>query len=104
MWNTPTLKELRRLPKLYETESVPGKEKIIKKHFYLGHCHWFAVEFDGQDTFFGYVILHGDLINAEWGYFSFQELKEVAVMGFEVVCDENWSAKPFSRVCFELPE
>ena len=50
------------------------------------------------------MILHGDLSNAEWGYFSFQELKEVAVMGFEVVCDENWSAKPFSRVCFELPE
>lgn len=104
MWNTPTLNELRQLPKLYETESVPIKEKIIKKHFYLGRSHWLAVEFDGRDTFFGYVILLGNLSNAEWGYFSFQELKEISVMGWEVVCDEDWLAKPFSRICLELPE
>lgn len=55
-----------RMPRLYETEDTPAAEKLIWAHFFLGDSHWFAAEFDGKDTFFGYAVLNGDMMNAEW--------------------------------------
>ena len=69
---------LSRLPSLYATESTSPDETIIQAHFFLGNCDWFAAEFDGEDTFFGFVCL-GDPEMAEWGYFSLSELKSVEV-------------------------
>ncbi len=46
-------------------------------HFFIGNCHWYIAEYDGEDIFFGYAILNGDIQNAEWGYISFSELKEI---------------------------
>ena len=59
------------------------------------------VEFDGKDTFFGFVILNGDTINAEWGKFSFSELQHIRVIGWmEVDCElvAHWKIKPVSQV------
>lgn len=36
-------------------------------HFFIGGSDWYVVEFDGDDTFLGYVVLNGDLECAEWG-------------------------------------
>ena len=90
MWNEPSKEELSKLPKLYETEGIPLEEKIVMMHFFIGNSDWYIVEFDGEDTFFGYTILGGDIYNAEWGYISYQELQELKVYGFEVEYDEHW--------------
>jgi hypothetical protein len=50
MWNEPTLEQLAKLPKLYETEKVPLKEKPIYIHFFIGNCDWFISEYDGEDS------------------------------------------------------
>ena len=99
MWNEPSKEQLARIPKLYETEDIPPKEKLVYVHFFLGGSDWYISEFDGEDTFFGYAILNGDLEMAEWGYVSFQELKELKIHpGFEVDCDLFWKVRPASRV------
>ncbi len=38
MWNTPTKKRLSKIPKLYETEGVALKDKLIYLHFFIGDC------------------------------------------------------------------
>jgi len=86
MWNEPTPEQLAKLPNLYETEKVPLKDKPIYIHFFIGDCDWFVSEYDGEDLFFGYAIT-GNPIFAEWGYMSFQELKQIRVPpGIEVDC------------------
>ena len=92
MWNTPTKKQLAKLPRLYATESIPAEEKIVYMHFFLGSADWYIVEYDGDDLFFGFVNL-GDPQNAEWGYVSFKELKGVRVGPFEVDNDLYWEQR-----------
>ena len=87
MWNTPNKERLAGLPKLYETEHVPLKEKLIHLHFFIGGCDWYIAEFDGKDLFFGFAILNNDYQMAEWGYFSFRELKSINVKGIEIDCE-----------------
>ena len=88
MWNEPTKKRLAQIPQLYDTEHLPFNEKKIYLHFFIGGCDWYVAEYDGKDTFFGYVILNNDYQNAEWGYFSFGELKRIKIHGcFEVDCE-----------------
>lgn len=88
MWNTPSQEVLEKIPRLYETENIPLEKKKIYLHFFIGNCHWYIAEFDGEDIFFGYAILNGDLQNAEWGYISFSELKEIKIDGWcEVECN-----------------
>ncbi len=57
MWNTPTKKRLSKIPKLYETEGVALKDKLIYLHFFIGDCDWYIAEYDGEDLFWGYAIL-----------------------------------------------
>lgn len=80
--------ELRKqLPKLYATEKTPTDEKIaVAKFFspYNGWC-WYAVEFDGTDTFFGLV----EGWETEWGYFSLSELASAAIAGNTVPAVER---------------
>ena len=38
MWNEPTPNQLSQLPKLYETEETPLKDKRILMHFFLHGC------------------------------------------------------------------
>lgn len=91
MWNEPTQKQLDELPRLYETEGKPLRDKRLLMHFFLNGSDWYVAEFDGEDQFFGYVILNGDTDMAEWGYFSFQELKRLKDrLGMEVDRDLHW--------------
>ena len=78
MWNEPTQNQLSKLPRLYETEEIPLQEKMIHMHFFLGSCEWYIAEYDKEeDLFWGYAILNADLENGEWGYISYEELKEL---------------------------
>lgn len=94
MWNTPTKEQLAKIPHLYETEHIPVREKHIHLHFFFGNSSWYVAEFDGHDIFWGFCILNGDTINAEWGYFSFIELQMMDFYGaVEVECDGHWQVK-----------
>ena len=48
MWNIPSKERLARIPKLYETEDVPLKDKLIHLHFFIGGCDWYVAEYDGE--------------------------------------------------------
>lgn len=87
-----------RIPRFHETEGIPVEEKLIYLHFFLTDSHWYVAEFDGRDTFFGYVILAGDQQNAEWGYFSLSELKEVQIGPLCVIEDCSWEVKRFGEI------
>lgn len=81
-------KELRgKLPKLYTTESIPTDEKVAVVKFFTPDSSWtwYAVEFDGEDIFFGLVDGH----EKEWGYFSLSELQSVrGPMGLPIERDK----------------
>ncbi len=87
MWNTPSEDRLSKIPKLYETEHIHLKEKLIYLHFFIGGCDWYIAEFDGEDLFWGFAILNSDFQNAEWGYISFSELKSINHRGIEIDCE-----------------
>ena len=94
MWNEPAKEQLAKIPRLYETERMPLKEKEINLHFFIGACDWYVAEYDGEELFWGYAILNGDLEMAEWGYFSFEELKKIKIPpGFEIDCETCWQVK-----------
>ena len=101
MWNTPTKERLARLPKFYETENIPLREKLIHLHFFIGGSDWYIAEFDGKDLFFGFAILNNDDQMAEWGYVSFKELKSIKLQGWiEVDCEteEVWTIRKTSEI------
>ncbi len=69
---------IAEMPKTYETESINTDDKIVYLHYFYGDSDWYIVEKDmepEQLQAFGYVILNGDLDNAEWGYISIEEIK-----------------------------
>ena len=98
MWNTPLQKQLNRIPRLYETENIPSKDKLIYLHFFIGGCDWFIAEYDGDDLFFGFAILNSDYEMAEWGYISFTELKSIRIHGIEIDCETDWTPKKASEI------
>jgi len=93
MWNVPTNERLEHIPKLYETEEVSLQDKLIYLHFFIAGSDWFISEYDGHDLFWGYVILNGDYLNAEWGYISFKELRDLSISGIEIDCELEWAWK-----------
>lgn len=95
MWNEPDHSRLDKIPLLHENGGTPRKDKLIYLHFFISSCDWFATEFDGEDTFFGYSILNGDYHNAEWGYFSFKKLRELSIGWVKVGCEaeDAWKTR-----------
>jgi hypothetical protein len=104
MWNTPTEEQLRRIPQLFETEGQPLEDRIIHLHFLLDDSDWYVAEYDGEDTFFGYVIRGGDRVHAEWGFFSYHDLRKATKrvgkdkMVLHVDCDLHWQPRKASEV------
>jgi hypothetical protein len=99
MWNAPTKRQLEKLPGIGVTELTPARDKKIHMHFFLGGCDWYVAEYDGDDTFFGFAVLNGDLYNAEWGYIPLSELKAIRIApGFEVDRDLHWKPIPAGQI------
>lgn len=61
----------RKLPPLRATAGEQDPMVICKFFFPDFNWTWYAIEFDGKDTFFGFV----DGTFPELGYFSLAELK-----------------------------
>ena len=98
MWNIPTQQQLDQIPRLNETEDTPVADKLVYLHFFIGGCDWYIVEYDGEDIFFGYAILNGDIVNAEWGYISFRKLQSIKIGFAEIDCDLHWKEIPAQKV------
>ena len=100
MWNKPSADRLALIPCLYETEKIPLNDKLIYLHFYILGCDWYVCEYDGKDRFFGFAILNDDLQNAEWGYYSFSELKYLSAGPYQVDCETEmaWQIRPAAEV------
>ncbi len=101
MWNEPSKERLAKIPKLYETENIPLADKLIYLHIFIAACDWYIAEYDDKDLFWGYAILNGDYVNAEWGYISFSELKAIKINRWlEVDCEtrESWKIRKASEV------
>ncbi len=98
MWCKPTKANLSQIPALYSDEEAELKDRIIHAHFFIGGSDWYVIEFDGEDLFFGFVILNNDYQMAEWGYFSLSELTSLKVAFMEVDFDVNWKKRPAKEV------
>ena len=68
-----TAKDKKGLPALYSQDGVKDPKVWVKFFNPYGSGTWFATEFDGEDTFFGYVKIYGN--SGELGYFSLKEIK-----------------------------
>jgi hypothetical protein len=68
-----TQKDRANLPPLYSQENEPDPIVWVKFFHPYGRGSWYATEFDGKDTFFGWV----DLGYPELGYFSLSELQSI---------------------------
>ena len=67
-------KELRKaLPSLYSQENEKDPMVVCKFFLPMTKWTWYATEFDGKDTFFGFV--SGEY--PELGYFSLSELENL---------------------------
>lgn len=75
-------KELRAaLPPLYSQDGKGDEAEAVVKFFTpMSGWTWFATEFDGEDTFFGYVESGLDPSFDEFAYFSLSELEELTAM------------------------
>ena len=98
MWNTPSKEQLDKISRLYSTDFVASGSKRIFMHLFLGDCDWYIAEYDGEDLFYGFVILNGDYQMAEWGYISFQELKSLKIGYAEIEHDLYWKQRPDREV------
>jgi hypothetical protein len=89
-------KEVRaKLPPLYSTENT--KDPLVICKFFLPDFSWtwYVIEFDGKDTFYGYVA--GD--DCELGYFSLSELASVrGKFGLPLERDLYFKPQPLSQV------
>ena len=99
MFNKPAAAKLARIPRLYQTEDIPLKQKLVHLHFFIGSTDFFICEYNGTDTFWGFAILNGDYEMAEFGYIDFDELKSIRVNGWqEIDCDRYWRVKPVNQI------
>jgi len=84
-----------QLPKLYSQEKTKDPKVIVKFFQPWGEWTWYGIEYDGEDTFFGYVIG----FEKELGYFSLSELKSVrGPFGLKIERDKFFKKTELSKI------
>ncbi len=92
---TPQLR--KQLPALYATETDADPFVVAKFFTPDAQACWYAVEFDGDDLFFGWCDL--GLNGAELGYFTLKSLMTVrGYLGLPVERDLHFAPVPLSVV------
>lgn len=93
-------KEIKKaLPRLYVTDGIPLKKKIVVCKFFTPDADWRWYVFEGQAengdfTFFGMVF--GDY--AEMGYFTLSELQKIrGHLGLPIERDLHVFKVPYSK-------
>ena len=85
-----------KLPELYANEEL-GLEAKAQVKFFTPDAGWtwYASEFDGEDTFFGFVIG----FEPELGYFSLSELESVrGPLGLPIERDLHFEPKTLKEL------
>jgi len=90
----------KQLPPLYSQDKLGGRAIAYVKFFTPdSNWTWWAIEFDGEDTFFGLVEGHFK----ELGYFSLSELQSLrGPLGLPVERDLYWQPKRLEEIAPEL--
>lgn len=84
-----------KLPFLYTQEDIDDPMVICKFFTVWSKWTWYAIEFDGNNTFFGYVA--GDF--PELGYFTLSELQDLkGPMGLKIERDMYFRACRLSEI------
>ena len=87
----------KNLPLLYSQEKVEDPIVQVKYFDPCGSFTWFAIEYDGEDLFFGKVFSHL-CPEGELGYFSLNELKSIkGHLGLGIERDLYFKPKPLSQ-------
>lgn len=89
----------RRLPRLYSTENID--DPTVQARFFTpwSNWTWYAIEFDGEDLFFGLV----DGLETELGYFSLSELEAVTGPGgIKIERDRHYNPAKLSTIKAEI--
>ena len=87
------------LPPLGATEA--DKDPLVRAKFFYPDFswRWYAIEYDGEDLFFGYV--EGDF--PELGYFSLSELKgNHGKLGMAIERDRYFQPRRLSQIRREV--
>ena len=86
---------INQLPKLYSCEEIKDPTVVCKFFTPWAHWSWYAIEFDGDDLFFGYVAGHFP----ELGYFRLSELKAIkGPVGLKIERDLYFEPQPLSKI------
>jgi len=90
--------ELRdKLPPLYASENLPPDKVMAVCKFFTPDSNWtwYAVEFDGENLFFGLV----DGMEMEPGYFCLSELEtSTGPMGLHIERDLYWRPRTLAEI------
>ncbi len=85
----------KKIPKLYEQENNSDPTVYCKFFALASSWSWYVLEFDGVDTFFGWV----DGSCPELGYFSLKELESLNWNGIpQIERDIYFEPTPLSKV------
>jgi len=92
-----TKKIIKKLPTLYSQENNSDPQVVVKFFDPTGSFTWYAIEYDGDDSFFGFVTSHL-CPEGELGYFSLSELQTAKVgFGLGIERDMYWEARKLSE-------
>jgi hypothetical protein len=81
-------KQLDKCPEIGGTEGMKEHPAIL--HYFCGATDMYACEYDRKHgVIFGFVILNGDLQNAEWGYTDLAEIITIPVMNIDYHFEEQ---------------
>lgn len=84
-----------KLPPLYAKENDNDPKVVCKFFLPFTRWIWYAIEFDGKDRFFGYVV--GEF--NELGYFLLSELQSIeGPYGLKVERDLYFDPQPLSKI------
>ncbi len=80
-------------PDYYQNVALPSL------HYFNGSSDWYIYEWNEKEKiFFGYAILNGDLMNAEFGYVGMDELFANYGFGRTVEMDFHFKPKPLKEL------
>lgn len=93
-------KQLQEIP---ARSKVPIGKAIIHAHYFMAGSDWYVIDWDKKENlFFGFVVLNGDLQNAELGYFSFAELDEFNRFPLLMNLDFHWNKITYHELQIQL--
>lgn len=90
-----TKENKKQIPPMRSQENRKDPICFVKFFTPWTHWTWYVLEYDGQDTFFGYV----QGLENELGYFSLEDLKSVnGPLGLKIERDRNFKPCPLSEI------